>query len=155
MAINERGAKDSRHARNGSDGAIYSGDGEMLATVESFVSQVNFTNGSYKVLGMRNEVETAGSYKVTLQLTQVVIESDRMIRELIEALETGIMPVWNFQGTLQGLNGSEERVVYRDCIPSGTVDLQNLTVGDTVKRAWNFAVNRPPKLQSLLTIDEE
>ena len=154
MAINERAAKDARHSRNGSDGAIYNGDGELLATVESFVSQVNFTNGSYKVLGMSQEVETMGSFKVTLQMTQIVIESDVMIRELLEAMQTGIYPNWVLQGTLRGRNGSEERMTYRDCVPSGTVDLQNLTVGDTIKRAWNFAVNRPPALQSLLTIDD-
>lgn len=58
----------------------------------------------------------------------------------------------NNKETLTGLNGSEERVVYRDCLPSGQVDLQNIAVGDVIKRAWNFFVNRPPKLQSLLSI---
>ena len=47
---------------------------------------------------------------------------------------------------------TEERMVYRECIPSGQVDLQNITVGDVIKRAWNFAVNRPPKLQNLLAL---
>lgn len=48
---------------------------------------------------------------------------------------------------------SEERVVYKECIPSGQIDIQNVTVGDVIKRNWNFFVNRPPKLQSLLGVD--
>lgn len=152
MALNNRAMSDSRHSRSGKDGALYNKDGELLATVESFVSQVNFTNGTYKPLGCGQEIETSGTFKVTLQVTQIVIQSDSMIQELMESMEKGEMPVWDFQGVLQGRNGSEERIVYRDCIPSGQVDLQNLTSGDTIKRAWNFAVNRPPKLQSLLDI---
>ena len=83
----------------------------------------------------------------------MVVEDDAFIIELTEAMETQIMPVWDFQGVLLGRNGSEERYVYRECIPSGQIDLQNITTGDVIKRAWNFAVNRPPKLQSLLSID--
>lgn len=85
-------------------------------------------------------------------MTQVVVEDDAFIVELMGALLTGEMPVWDFQGTLKGRNGSEERVVYRDCICSGQVDLQNIAAGDVIKRAWNFFVNRPPVLQKLLSI---
>lgn len=152
MPINARAAGDSRHARTGKDGAFYNKDGVMLASVETFVSNVNFTNAKYNVLGDPQEHETAASYSVNLTMTQVVVEDDAFIIELVEALETGIMPVWDFQGTLKGLNGSEERMVYRDCLPSGQVDLQNIAVGDVIKRAWNFFVNRPPKLQNLLSI---
>lgn len=150
--INQKAAGDARHARHGKDGAIYNSDGVLLATVESFTSQVNFNNASYSVLGNAQELETAGTFKVTLTMSQVVIEDDQFFIEMMEALESQIMPVWNFQGVLKGRNDSEQRVMYRECIPSGQVDIQNLAVGDTIKRAWNFAVNQPPKLQSLLTI---
>jgi hypothetical protein len=85
-------------------------------------------------------------------MSQVVVEDDAFIQELVEAMESQTMPVWDFQGVLKGRNGTEERMVYRECIPSGQVDLQNITVGDVIKRAWNFAVNRPPKLQNLLAL---
>ena len=62
------------------------------------------------------------------------------------------MPVWNFQGVLTGRNGSEERVTYREVVPSGSIDIQNITTGDVIKRSWSFFVNRPPKLQSKLTV---
>ena len=86
-------------------------------------------------------------------MSQIVVEDDAFIVELFEAMETQTMPVWDFQGSLLGRNDSEERVVYRECIPSGQIDLQNVSVGDVIKRNWNFFVNRPPKLQNLLSID--
>lgn len=152
MAINNRAAGDSRHARTGKDGAFYNKDGVLLATVESFSSNVTWNNAKFAVLGDPQEHETSSTYAVNLTMSQVVVEDDAFIQELFEAMQTGITPSWDFQGTLTGLNNSEERVVYRDCLPSGQVDLQNVTTGDVVKRAWNFFVNRPPKLQTLLSI---
>lgn len=150
--INVRAAGDARHARSGKDGAFYNKDGVMLASVESFSSNVTFNNAKYSVLGDAQEHETSNTFAVNLTMTQVVVEDDAFIVEVFKALETGIMPSWDFQGTLTGLNGSEERVVYRDCLPSGQIDLQNIAVGDVIKRSWNFFVNRPPKLQTLLSI---
>lgn len=152
---NERAAGDSRHARTGKDGAFYNQDGVLLATVEQFTSSVNWSNASYSVLGDAQEHETANTFSVSLTMSQIVIEDDEFIIELMNALETQIMPTWDFQGTLLGRNSSEERVVYRECIPSGQVDIQNVAVGDVIKRNWNFFVNRPPKLQSLLTVDRQ
>lgn len=152
---NVQAAGDSRHARTGKDGAFFDKDGVMLATVESFTSNVNWSNAKYSVLGDAQEHETANTFAVNLTMSQIVVEDDRFIEELMTALETQIMPTWDFQGTLLGRNDSEERVVYRDCIPSGQVDIQNIAVGDVIKRNWNFFVNRPPKLQSLLSVDRE
>lgn len=150
--INTRAAGDSRHARTGKDGAFYNKDGVLLATVESFSSNVNFNNASYNVLGDAQEHQSPNTYAVNLTMSQIVIEDDAFIVELTKALETQVMPVWDFQGVLRGRNGSEERMVYYDCIPAGQVDLQNVSVGDVIKRSWNFFVNKPPKLQELLSI---
>lgn len=152
---NAKAAGDSRHARTGKDGAFYSNDGTLLASVESFTSNVNFNNAKYSVLGDAQEHETANTFAVNLTMSQIVVEDDEFIQELMTALETQVMPRWNFQGSLLGRNNSEERVVYKDCIPSGQVDIQNVAVGDVIKRAWNFFVNKPPKLQTLLSIDSE
>jgi hypothetical protein len=150
---NVRAAGDSRHAITGKDGAFFNQDGVLLATVDTFTSNVSFNNAKYSVLGDGQEHETANTFSVSLTMSQLVIEDDAFIVELMEALETQIMPHWNFQGSIMGRNGSEERVAYYECIPSGQVDLQNISTGDVIKRSWNFFVNRPPKLQKLLTID--
>lgn len=150
---NVRAAGDTRHARTGKDGAFYNADGVLLATVESFTSNVTYNNAKYSVLGDAQEHETANTFSVSLTMSQIVIEDDALIQELTEAMETQVMPVWNFQGSLLGRNGSEERMTYYECVPSGQIDLQNISVGDVIKRSWNFFVNRPPKLQNLLSID--
>jgi hypothetical protein len=150
--INTRAAGDARHILTGKDGAFYNEDGVMLATVETFNVPVTVTNTKYTPLGDAQEHEAFASYSVSLTMTQVVIEDDAFIQEFMKGLQTGQMPSWNFQGVLKGRNGSEQRIIYRDCIPSGQVDLQNVTTGEAIKRAWNFYVNRPPELQKMLSI---
>ncbi|MCI8564299.1 MAG: hypothetical protein HFH69_12445 [Lachnospiraceae bacterium] len=149
---NTRAASDTRHARTGKDGALYSQDGVLLATVEQFTSSVTYNNSKYSVLGDAQEHETPNTFSVNLTFSQIVVEDDYLIVQLVEAMETQIMPNWNFQGSLLGLNGSEERVSYYECVPSGQIDIQNISVGDVIKRNWNLFVNRAPALTSLLTI---
>lgn len=149
--LNNKAAGDARHARTGKDGAFYNANGELMASVETFTSNATFNNAKYNVLGDPQEHETAASYSVALTMSQVVIESDQFMVDMMNALESGEMPVWNFQGSLKGRNGTEERIIYRECVMSGQVDLQNVAVGDVIKRNWSFFVNRPPHLQKLLT----
>lgn len=150
---NTQAAGDARHARTGKDGAFYNKDGVLLATVESFTSNVTFNNAKYSVLGDAQEHETANTYSVNLTMSQVVVEDDAFFIELMEALDTQVMPSWNFQGSLLGRDGSEERVAYYECVPSGQIDIQNVSVGDVIKRNWNFFVNRAPKLTDLLSVN--
>lgn len=96
--INTRAAGDARHARTGKDGAFYNADGVMLASVESFTSNVNFNNASYAVLGNAQELETANTFKVSLTMSQIVVEDDAFIQELVEAMKNQTMPYWTFQG---------------------------------------------------------
>lgn len=149
--LNNRAPIDARKVLTGKDGALYNDEGVMLATVETFQTQVNVTNAKYQPLGDAQEHEVFQAYGVTLTFTEVVIADERFIQELFKGMKTGVMPAWNFQGVVKGRNGSEQRMIYRQCVPSGTIDLQNLSVGDTIKRAWSLFVNDPPELQSLLT----
>ena len=146
--LNTRGPVDSRKVLTGKDGALYNDAGTMLAT---FQTQVNVTNAKYQPLGDMQEHDAPQSYAVTLTFSQVVIEDDEFITEFMNALKEGTMPIWNFQGLVKGRNGTEQRMNYRSCIPTGTIDLQNLSVGDLIKRAWSFTVNEPPALQKLLS----
>lgn len=153
--INTQAASDSRHARTGKDGAFYNEkNGKLLATVESFASNVSFNNASYTVLGNAQELEAPNTFKVSLTMSQIVIEDDEFITDLVKAMESQVMPTWNFQGSLLGRNGSCERITYYECIPSGQIDLQNVSVGDVVKRNWNFHVNKAPALTSPLTVGQ-
>ena len=71
---NERAAADSRHARTGKDGAFYSEDGVLLATVDTFTSNVNWNNAKYSVLGDAQEHETANTFAVSLTMSQIVVD---------------------------------------------------------------------------------
>lgn len=149
--LNPQGKVDMRNVLSGKDGVILNSEGVTLATVESFSSKINFTNGDFSPLGDMQVHEVPMSYKVSLTLQQVVIQDDAFIQEVLEAVTDGRLPMWNFQGLVRGRNGSEQRINYRSCIPTGDLDLQNLSVGETYKRNWNLTVNEPPDLQSLLT----
>lgn len=152
MAINNRASSDARNARTGKDAALYDGDGNLLASMDQFQAQVNYSNAKYTPLGDPQEHETAMSYGVTLTFSEIVIEDIDMFTTLMDSMKTGITPQFTLQGMLQGLNGSEERVIYRECIPSGTIDLQNVSNGDVIKRAWSLYVNGKPDLQKQLSI---
>ena len=149
--FNNRAPIDTRKVLTGKDGALFNDEGVMLATIETFQTQVNVANAKYQPLGDAQEHEVFQSYGVTLTFTETIIADERFITELFTAMKTGVMPSWNFQGVVKGRNDSEQRMVYRQCVPSGTIDLQNLSVGDIIKRAWSLFVNDPPELQSLLT----
>lgn len=148
--FNSRGSIDARNVLTGKDGALFNDQGVMLATVETFQVQVNVSNTKYQPLGDAQEHEIFQSYGVTLTFTETVVADEQFIIELFDGMNSGVMPSWNFQGVVKGRNGSEQRMIYRQCIPSGNIDLQNVSAGDTIKRAWNLYVNEPPELQSML-----
>ena len=149
---NNRGPQDSRFALTGKDGVIYDGAGKLLATMENYQVQVNVTNASYQPLGDAQEHGILQSYKVTITMSQVIVEDDDLIADVFEMMQSGQAPDWTFQGVVYGRNGSTQRMNYRGCVPDGSIDLQNISVGDIIKRAWNMTVNDPPELQSLLRL---
>lgn len=149
--INPSAALDVRKVMSGKDGALYDGNGELMVSVENVTSQVTINNANYQTLGNPQERSHMISYKVNLTFTEVVVESSKFFRDIMEGLRTGVMPVYNYRGMMRSpYDNSEEQIVYRDCVPDGTIDIQNMTVGETYKRNWSFVVNQPPDLQSLL-----
>lgn len=150
---NPRGPVDTRHVTTGKDGMLCNENGTILATMETYQSQTNYSNTDYQPLGDAQQHSVMTGYKVTLNFTECVVESTEMLQDLFRSMKTGQPPNWSFQGVQKSHNGSEERVVYRDCVPDGALDLQNVTVGDIYKRAWSTVVNRPPELQKLLSYD--
>ena len=148
--FNNRGPVDVRKVLSGKDGALFAEDGTLLATVETFQTKVSVTNAKYQPLGDAQEHEVFTGYNVTLTFTETVISDERFIQELFDGMASGFMPDWNVQGSVRGRDGTYQRMNYRQCVPSGDIDLQNLSIGDTLKRAWSLFVNEPPELQSLL-----
>ena len=145
------GPVDARRVFTGKDGLLFDESGRLLATVETYQVQTNITNAKYQPLGDAQEHEVFQGYSVTLNFTEVVIEDNVFIQDLFNMMSSGQGVRWTFQGVIKGRNGSEERMIFRDCVPSGNIDLQNVSVGDLIKRQWSLFVNRPPELQNLLS----
>jgi len=148
-AVNESPAVDVRKVLSGKDGCLYDGDGNMLATMESFTGQANVTNANFQPLGSAMERSSMTSYRVTLTMSEIVVYDSDFFVQIMKGLRTGIMPVFNFRGMIRSpYNGKKEQVVYRDCVPDGSIDIQNMTTGELYKRSWNFICNNPPELMS-------
>lgn len=150
---NARGPLDTRKLTTGKDGMLFSEDGTLLATMETYQAQTSYNNADYQPLGDAQVHKVMTGYQVTLNFTECVVESSQMYQDLFESMRSGQPVMWSFQGVQKGRNGSEERVIYRDCVPDGAIDLQNVTIGDIYKRAWSTVVNRPPELQKMLSYD--
>lgn len=149
--VNTAPAVDVRKILSGKDGGLYDDDGELLVSAESFQSQVSITNQTYQPLGTAQERSAMTSYKVTLTISEIVVNSSKYFQYIMEGLRSHKMPVMNFRGMVRSpYDDSEEQVVYRDCVPDGNIDIQNMQPGELYKRSWSFVVNQPPELQSLL-----
>lgn len=153
MAIlNNRSTTDVRKVMSGKDGALFDGDGNHLASMDTFNAQAAVTNAAFQPLGDMQEHAVPTSYKVTLTFTEIIVEDSKFFRDMIEGMQKHALPVYNFRGMVRNpYDGSEEQVVYRDCVPDGTIDIQNMVVGEVYKRNWSFVCNQPPDLQSVFT----
>lgn len=149
--LNTSAGQDSRNILTGKDGALYDGNGNLMATVDTFLAQNNFTNIKYQPLGSFKEREVGQSVGTTITFTNWVIESEQMFDDMIDYAENNILPDWNFQGVLKNRQGSYERITYYGCVPSGANDIQNLTVGDAIKRNYSLFVNGDVVKQSSMT----
>lgn len=148
---NNRGPADVRRVFTGKDALLFNASGTLLATVDTFTAQVNVTNAQYEPLGDTQAHEHLSSYSVSLNITQCIIEDDEFIQDMFTMFSVGQPVMWTFQGVLKGRNKSEQRMIFRDCVPSGQIDLQNFTIGDIIKRQWSLFCNCPPELQNLLS----
>lgn len=149
--FNTQAVEVARKVRSGKDGGLYNGNGKLLASVESFQSQMAVSNQKFRPCGTPKEFEVLDSIGVTLTFSECVVEDGELITDLLNMQETGEMPEWNFQGVLKGVNGgSDQRYVYNNCVPSGNIDLQNVAVGSIVKRNWSLFVNGDVKPQGKL-----
>ncbi len=142
---------DVRKVMSGKDGGLFDENGKLLVSTESFQAQVAVNNQTYQPLGDAQEHGSMTSFRVTLSFSEIVVETSDFFRQLMDGMRNHRMPVWNFRGMVRSpYDGSEEQIVYRDCVPDGTIDIQNMQVGELYKRPWSFIVNQPPELQSIL-----
>lgn len=148
--LNDQSLLDVRKLITGKDGRLFvttkKGTNLFLAEVDTFQAQLSPANTDYQPVGSALVYAVNTGYSVTLTLTEAVVRDDVMLTELIADLHNGYFPAFDFQGKMRRRDGQAERVVYRNCVPDGTIDLQNLTPGEIIKRAWSFRVNCTPEI---------
>ena len=148
--LNDQSLLDVRKLITGKDGRLFvttkKGTNLFLAEVDTFQAQLSPANTDYQPVGSALVYAVNTGYSVTLTLTEAVVRDDVMLTELITDLQNGYFPAFDFQGKMRRRDGQAERVVYRNCVPDGSIDLQNLTPGEMIKRAWSFRVNCTPEI---------
>ena len=148
--LNDQSLLDVRKLITGKDGRLFvttkKGTNLFLAEVDTFQAQLSPANTDYQPVGSALVYAVNTGYSVTLTLTEAVVRDDVMLTELITDLQNGYFPAFDFQGKMRRRDGQAERVVYRNCVPDGTIDLQNLNPGEIIKRAWSFRVNATPEI---------
>lgn len=148
--LSDQSLLDVRKLISGKDGQLFvttkKGENTFLAEVNTFQAQLSPVNTDYQPVGSALIYSVNTGYSVTLTLTEAVVRDDVMLTELIADLQKGYFPTFDFQGKMRRRDGQSERVVYRNCVPDGTIDLQNLNPGETITRAWSFRVNATPEI---------
>lgn len=152
--FNNRVSADTRRLFSGKDALLLDADtGEILANVDSYQVQANFTNATFQPLGSALQAEFMTGYGVTITITECVIADSKFIQDVFRFFSEGRhgIPMWSFSSVITGYDGSQSRYVFRDVVPSGNLDLHNFQPGDIIKRQWSLRVNAPPNMQRLLT----
>lgn len=150
--LNTRASSDARHGRSGKDAMLYNEDGEALAQVDSFQTKAAFNNNKYNPIGQNLELEVNNTIGISISISEITVLDGYLFNQVMDAVENGESPVLTLDGVIEGRNGSQERITYRECIFSGDNDLQNVSTGDFLKRSFNLHCNGKPERRSSLTI---
>lgn len=123
-------------------------DGVMtdLAEIENFATNMDVASVDKQPVGdiLVHSVPTGVSFNLTF--TEMVVRDDLILEPLLDAIAQGKIPVYHFQGKMDKPDGTEQRIAYNDCVPSGSFGLQNLTPGEVVTRENNFRLNQVPRI---------
>lgn len=140
---------DPRKVMTGHDGKLFitiSGKSYFMANVDTFQSQLNFTNTDFQPVGDLVNYAIPTGVTCTLTYTEAVITDELVMGPILEALGRGEVPVFEFRGTLDRQYDSQsQEITYGNCVPDGAFDIQNLTPGEVIKRSTSYRVNQIPK----------
>lgn len=150
--LNKTAGTDARHSRAGKDAALYDGSGKIFGQVDSFSATASFNNYEYTPLGQNRVLEANNMVAVKIAISEIVVLDGDLFNHVMNSIKNGESPVLVFQGVIEGRNGSQERVTYRECILSGDCDIQNVTTGDVIKRNFNLHCNGKVENKKQLTI---
>lgn len=137
----------------GKDGRLFvefNGKNTFLAEINTYSVNMNVNTVEKQPVGdiLVHRIPTGVTFDLTF--TEMVIRDDVIMEPLMEAVQNGQIPVYNFQGAAYKPDGQEQRLAFNDAVPNGTFGLQSLTPGEVIEREQSFALNSIPKFISAL-----
>lgn len=137
----------------GKDGRLFvefKGTNYFLAEINTYSVNMNVNTTEKQPVGsiLVHRIPTGVTFDLTY--TEMVIRDDLIMEPLLEAIQNGEIPVYNFQGVAYKPDGQEQRITFDNAVPNGTFGLQNLTPGEVIEREHSFALNSIPKYISSL-----
>jgi len=134
----------------GYQGELFDGQGNLIATVNTFHASVAITNSDYQPAGQALQVAILQSYKVTLTFQETIIDDLKFLKQISLDLGARKQSSFAFQCQLFRPDGQYSKYLFNNVVPDGNIDLANVAPGDTLKRDWTWRVNSPPVMDKLL-----
>lgn len=137
----------------GKDGRLFvefNGTNTFLAEINTYSVNMNVNTAEKQPVGsiLVHRIPTGVTFDLTY--TEMVVRDDLIMEPLLEAIQAGQLPVYNFQGVAYKPDGQEQRIAFNNAVPNGTFGLQNLTPGEVIEREQSFALNSIPSFISAI-----
>lgn len=138
----------------GKDGRLFvefRGRNIFLAEINTYSVNMNVNTTEKQPVGsiLVHRIPTGVTFD--LSFTEMVVRDDLIMEPLLDAINSGEVPVYNFQGVAYKPDGQAQRISFNDAVPNGTFGLQSLTPGEVIEREQSFALNSIPKFIESLT----
>lgn len=137
----------------GKDGRLFvefNGVNVFLAEINTYSVVMNVNTTEKQPVGsiLVHRIPTGVTFDLTF--TEMVIRDDLVVAPLLEAIQNGQLPTYNFQGVAYKPDGQEQRLAFNNAVPNGTFGIQTLTPGEVIEREQSFALNSIPVFISKL-----
>lgn len=122
----------------------------FLAEINTYSVNMNVNTAEKQPVGsiLVHRIPTGVTFDLTY--TEMVVRDDLIMEPLLAAIQTGQIPVYNFQGVAYKPDGQEQRLSFNNAVPNGTFGIQTLTPGEVIEREQSFALNSIPSFISSL-----
>lgn len=151
--MNKNNTLNTTELMTGKDGRLFvefNGKNVFLAEINTYAVNMNVNTTEKQPVGsiLVHRIPTGVTFDLTY--TEMVIRDDVVMEPLLEAIQNGVVPVYNFQGVAYKPDGQEQRIAFNNAVPNGTFGLQSLTPGEVIEREQSFALNSIPSFISKL-----
>jgi len=146
---------DTRKILTGKDGRlfIYGTDGNSIClfTVPEFHIALDWQTTETQFVGNLVTTTVLTGVKPSLNFNEVIVSDEATFGRILDDLNNERTPMYDFQGLVGIDETHEQRVVCRECVPTGTMNLQDVVPGSILQRTFSFAINQLPEVLKRLT----